>query len=123
MARSDDPACYEEGKVQYDRLAAKDGYKTSVDRLVNGARDHRIALMCSEKEPLDCHRTILVAQSLVEKGVSVVNILADGTLESQDQTLVRLMDRQKTGPIEQAQPDAVGKAVKKRAQEIAYTMS
>jgi uncharacterized protein (DUF488 family) len=47
--------------------------------------------MCAEKEPLKCHRTILVARHLAARGIGVQHILADGRLESQTEVLGRLM--------------------------------
>jgi len=90
-ARSDEPSCYVDGKVQYARLAARTEFKHAIERLLKGAVDHRIALMCAEKEPLDCHRTILVAQSLSERGHEVRHILHDGTIETHNATLDRLL--------------------------------
>lgn len=90
-ARSDDPHCYEGGKVQYDRLAETDLFKHGLKRVLRGIKDgFRIALMCAEKEPLECHRTILVARHLAALGVPVAHILADGRLESHDAALSRL---------------------------------
>src|SRR5258708_17511589 len=65
-ARSDDPNCYENGKVQYDRLAETELFKYGLKRVLRGMRDDfRIALMCVENEPLECRRTILVARHLL----------------------------------------------------------
>ena len=63
-ARSRDPDCYEDGKVQYDRLARTAAFQRGLARVQQGAAQYRLALMCAEKEPLDCHRTILVARHL-----------------------------------------------------------
>ena len=52
----------------------------------------RIAIMCAEKEPLECHRTILVSRVLAERGLSVQHILPDGKLESHDAAMLRLLD-------------------------------
>jgi uncharacterized protein (DUF488 family) len=90
-ARSDDPACYEGGKIQYGRLANTVAFNAGIDRVVSGANTHRIALMCAEKEPLDCHRTILIARVLVERGLDVQHILANGTVEQHGSTMKRLM--------------------------------
>ena len=64
-----------------------------MDRVVHGAAKHRIVLLCAEREPLECHRTLLVAPALDERGVEVVHIHADGRLESHGETMDRLLDR------------------------------
>lgn len=91
-ARSDDPSCYVDGKVQYDRLAESPAFSLGIARVLEGARSHRLALMCAEKDPLDCHRTILVTRELSERGVEVIHILADGSAEPHDQSMARLLD-------------------------------
>ena len=90
--RPDDPSCYEEGRVRYDRLARTPLFREGLQRVLNDAGRERIALMCAEKEPLDCHRAILVGRNLVERGVAVAHILADGSLELHDETMDRLLD-------------------------------
>lgn len=90
-ARSDDPACYEKGRVQYARIAQTAVFQNGLDRVMDGATRYRLALMCAEKDPLECHRTLLVARALVERGVCVDHILADGRLESHDAALTRLL--------------------------------
>jgi uncharacterized protein (DUF488 family) len=90
-ARSSDPGCYVDGKVQYCRLAQTSYFQHGIERVMTGMEKHRIALMCAEKEPLDCHRTILVARSLVAAGVELDHILGNGSVESHDETMVRLM--------------------------------
>jgi uncharacterized protein (DUF488 family) len=92
-ARSSDPACYEEGKVSYARLASTPAFQRGIDRLQAGMASHRIAIMCAEKEPLDCHRTILVARELRKRRVEVSHILASGEVEPHDATIGRLRER------------------------------
>jgi uncharacterized protein (DUF488 family) len=48
------------------------------------------AILCSEAEPLSCHR-LLIARRLVERGVSVAHILRDGTIEPNEVTEERLL--------------------------------
>jgi len=60
--RSADPTCYENGKIQYKRLATKEIFQQGLDRLRKGMATYRIALMCAEKDPLTCHRTILICR-------------------------------------------------------------
>jgi uncharacterized protein (DUF488 family) len=90
-ARSDDRSCYENGRVQYARLARTKSFHSGLDRVMHGAHDHRIALMCAEKEPLECHRSLLVARALVEHGIDVSHILANGSLETHGDAMVRLL--------------------------------
>lgn len=90
--RADDPACYSGGQLRYDRVASTELFMGGVARLANVARTCCVALMCAEKEPLDCHRTLLVVPVLVKQGFDVVHIHADGDLESHDRAMDRLLD-------------------------------
>jgi uncharacterized protein (DUF488 family) len=90
-ARSEDPMCYENGKVQYNRLAHTDLFRRGLERVQNGMKDYRLTLMCAEKEPLECHRTILIARHLADLGLDVQHIHADGRLESHADALSRLV--------------------------------
>jgi len=64
----------------YNELAARPTFKTALDRVIGRGQDTTLCLMCAEKEPLDCHRTVLVSRRLAERGVAVEHLLADGTV-------------------------------------------
>jgi len=68
-----------------------ESFRQGLDRVQEGMKKYRLALLCAEKEPLECHRTILVARFLSARGIAVQHILADGRLESQADILNRLM--------------------------------
>lgn len=89
--RSNDPDDYLDGQVLYKALANKEAFKTGIERLKEGSAKYRIALMCSEKEPLECHRTLLVSQALASSEIVVGHIHADGTVEVHADALVRLL--------------------------------
>ena len=91
--RPDDPACYQNGRLRYARVARTEFFRDGLERVLRGAGRHRIALMCAEKEPLDCHRTLLVSRALDERGVEVQHIHADGTLEPHDRAMLRFLER------------------------------
>jgi uncharacterized protein (DUF488 family) len=97
-ARSDDPACYLYGKVQYERLAATELFQSGLARVMDGARSLRVALLCAEKEPLECHRFVLVARRLAAAGVEVRHLHADGSVESHGDALERLLKLYRMGP-------------------------
>ena len=82
---------YEGGKVRYQRLAQTGLFKSGIERVQAGAGKYRLALMCAEKDPVDCHRTLLVSRALERLGIPVRHILADGKLESQAEAMQRLL--------------------------------
>ncbi len=90
-ARSDNPQCYKYGKVQYDLLAKQPAFSDGIARVTEGMKRFRIAFMCSEKDPLDCHRALLVARAFFERGTPVAHIRADGSLESHESMEARML--------------------------------
>lgn len=88
---SEDPSCYEDGKLKYDRVAETQLFWQGIRRVQEGADQDKIALMCAEKEPLNCHRTILVSRHLESQGLLVQHILEDGALEPHSESIGRLI--------------------------------
>jgi uncharacterized protein (DUF488 family) len=122
-ARSKDPACYDEsGRVSYVRLAATDLFRRGIERLLTGMQKHRIALMCAEREPLDCHRTILVARELERAGAPITHILADGSLEPQRHAMERLASNLKLAETDlfRTPDELIEDAYDKQGSQIAY---
>lgn len=96
-ARSDDPACLIDGAVDYGRLALTPLFQAGLDRVETGLRTHRIALMCMERDPLTCHRCILVGRHLARRGVALRHIHFDGTVETAPEADTRLVRETGTG--------------------------
>jgi len=90
--RSDDPGCCEDGKVSYRGLARTALFQEGLNRVRQGMASYRIALMCSEKDPVSCHRTILVCRHLRSDGIQLRHILEDGAIEENDALIKRLME-------------------------------
>lgn len=90
--RTEYTSCYRNGRVIYERVAKTELFLAGMDRLITGTTKYRIALMCAEKEPLNCHRTLLVAQGLHKLGIPVAHIHADGRVESHQDAMIRLLD-------------------------------
>lgn len=122
-ARSNDPSCYCDGRVQYRALARTELFLSGIERVRVGVeRGYRMALMCAEKDPLDCHRTVLVARTLESDGFSVSHILSDGTLETQDEAAARLIKKLNLNQDDLflSAPDVIDKAFRKQEEKIAY---
>jgi len=90
-ARPEGAQFYQQGRVQYRVLAQSPLFRAGLDRVLKGAQTQRLALLCAEKEPLECHRTLLVARELVSLGASVVHIHADDSLETYADGMKRLL--------------------------------
>ncbi len=76
-------------------------FRAGVDRVIAASRLNRVCMMCSEREPLDCHRCLLIAPALAQRGLNVGHILADGTVEPHAETEERLLAlcRQDARPV------------------------
>lgn len=124
-ARSEDPACYVADKVQYDRLAKTPLFQSGLDRVIEGANNYRIALMCAEKDPLDCHRTILVARELLKRGMTITHILEDGSLESHTKSISRLVTSlgMSLDDMFISRDEIIEQAYSRQANRIAYDQS
>jgi len=80
--RPEDPSLYDaDGHVNYYRTAATAPFERGVTRLIEGTERFRVAIMCGEEDPIDCHRRLLVGRVLVDRGIEVVHIRGDGRLE------------------------------------------
>jgi uncharacterized protein (DUF488 family) len=90
-ARRNEPEAYEGDVASYERIAQLPAFRSGLEIVKENAAERRTALMCAEREPLDCHRTLLVCRNLrgaIDGGM--VHILADGTLEAHTETERRL---------------------------------
>ena len=72
-----------EGHALYGPMSEEAAFTPAVGRLIEGAGRHRIALVCSEGDPQDCHRRLLVGKVLADRGVELRHILPDGTIRTE----------------------------------------
>lgn len=125
-ARPSAPSCYRDGKADYELIARSAAFKSGIERVKCLAPRRRLALLCAEKEPLNCHRAILIAPALIEVGVDVRHILADGSLEDHLHTEQRLLALTGIGPTlfgPRDRTSLIKAAYRKRALEISYTQT
>jgi uncharacterized protein (DUF488 family) len=120
--RSEDPSCYIHGKVQYDLLARTELFQKGIERLREGLKQYRLALMCAERDPIECHRTILVARQLDALGIPVEHILGDSSLESHQHTLGRLLRQIKSPGFDmfRSEKEVIQDAYRIQGDRIAY---
>ena len=93
--RPDDPACYVDGRVDYDRVREQPFFQRGIERVQAAhAQQLRVVLMCSEGKPEQCHRTKLIGETLVALGIPVVHIDEADRLITHDEAILRLTDGQ-----------------------------
>ena len=121
-ARSNDRSCYLNGRVQYARLAQTVLFQSGLDRVLQGTAKYRVTLMCAEKEPLECHRTLLVAKALAARGQPVLHIHADGHLETHEAAMERLLDLTgvSKGDLFRSREELISEALGLQEQRVAY---
>ncbi|NUM54279.1 MAG: DUF488 domain-containing protein [Candidatus Hydrogenedentes bacterium] len=126
-ARRDEETCYVGDQARYDRIAELPIFRAGLDRVIEESQDRSIALMCSEADPLTCHRTILVCRALrkLHPSLPITHILPDASGETHEDALERLVALHKLEPElfgELSSHDGlIERAQDLQAERIAYT--
>jgi uncharacterized protein (DUF488 family) len=84
-----------EGRAEYEGIRATEAFRRGLERLVRGAEFYRLAMLCGEEDPLDCHRGLMITPALGELGVSPCHLRKDGTLETTPAMEQRLLKETK----------------------------
>jgi uncharacterized protein (DUF488 family) len=121
-ARRSERECYLEGRADYGLISQTPAFKRGIERVTQGAAKMRVALMCTEKDPIDCHRCILVTPHLRQQGLQVLHLLSDGSLEDHMQTEKRLLQvfALENKELFRSQDEVVAEAYKKQGEKVAY---
>ncbi len=116
--RPRDHSCYEGGCVNFQRIAERKEFKRGLECLLENASKHRIALMCAEKDPLECHRTIFVSRHLKKYDLHIKHILADGNIENHTEAERRLVGMFKMGPALFESTETIEQAYDQQAKKL-----
>ncbi len=124
-ARSSNSACHRDGRAQYSLIAKTPAFERGIERLREGMENLRVAILCAEKEPLTCHRSILIGRYLHERSFDVQHILEDGSLEGHDASLLRLLalHGMQENNLFHTRDELVAIAYEKQAEQIEYSAS
>lgn len=93
-ARPEDRTLYsKDGYLDFEKARKSVKFQSAVNNVIKGIQaGNNIVLMCTEKDPIECHRAIMVARTFFERNVDVQHILADSSLQSHDFLNQRLID-------------------------------
>ena len=116
---------YCDGVADYEKMAGTEEFRQGLDRVVEGAKKYRIALMCSEHDPLDCHRCLLVGRALAKRGVAVKHILPNGGIMEHAQIEDHLlkMSGRETDDMFAPREERLAAAYRERARKVAFAES
>jgi uncharacterized protein (DUF488 family) len=112
------------GVADYEKMAASPEFRVGLARLTEAAERHLTAVMCSEADPLDCHRCLLVGRALAGGGIDVGHILASGVVVTHAQAEDRLLDLEnlaKAGLLLRSRDERLAEAYRSRCRKVAYT--
>jgi uncharacterized protein (DUF488 family) len=90
-ARIKAPECYKNGQANYELISKHPLFQEGIDRLLKGMENFSIALMCAEKDPINCHRTILICKHLKTYQIQIYHIIDANTSEKHAEVEFRLM--------------------------------
>ncbi|MGP6159409.1 MAG: DUF488 family protein [Vulcanimicrobiaceae bacterium] len=123
-ARPTDPDLYVAGRVSYEAMARSSAFRGGIERVELGIEKYRCALLCAEKDPLDCHRAVLIGRCLQSEGIEVQHIDASGEIEAQEALEWRLLRRYKLEQVplfdSVSSKAATDEAYARRGKELAY---
>ena len=121
-----DRQCYENGRIRYDWVAETPRFAEGLERLSSERAKHRIALLCAEREPLHCHRALLIAPALQQHGAEVHHIHADGQIETHAAAMDRLLDlhglQTEDDLFAQSRTESVALALRRQAQRVGHML-
>jgi len=110
--------------LSFEQIAETEEFKAGLRRLLAATSEHRIALMCAEKEPLECHRSILVCRHLKGHNLCIKHILQDGSTEDHLNAERRLVKMLKIEPTlfepSNTERDFIEQAYGRQARKISY---
>ncbi len=122
-ARRSERDCYQDGKARYERIAKTPSFAEGLDRLRSGIQRHRIALLCAEKDPIICHRMILVCKALRDDPFEIRHIREDGTAESMEAAEERLLAAVglPSKDLFRSREELIDEAYERQSDRIAYS--
>jgi uncharacterized protein (DUF488 family) len=124
--RPQDPQMYSGGVADYEKMAASSEFRLGLARLSEAAAERSLAMMCSEADPLECHRCLLVGRALAEGGSDVRHILASGEImthaEAEDR-LLALENLIEADLLATSREERLARAYRSRSRKFAYSQA
>ena len=121
-ARRAEPESYDGSRARYDLIRQLPAFQEGLARIQRGVESNRIAMLCAEKDPLTCHRAILICRELRALPIEILHIREDGLCETTaaiETRLLRLWGFQ-NGDLFSERSALIELAYDKQSERIAY---
>jgi uncharacterized protein (DUF488 family) len=120
--RPESPALYTDGVADYEKMATSPEFRLGLERLIDAAARRSVAAMCSEADPLDCHRCLLVGRALAGQGADVRHILASGDVVTHAEVEDRLLSLENLAEdlLASSREERLAEAYRSRSRKAGY---
>lgn len=121
-ARRVEHESYQDRQARYDLIRRLPAFRNGLMRLRQQVVGHRPCLLCAEKDPITCHRTVLVCRQLRGEPIEIRHIRADGSIETTAQVEDRLIEAVGLPPAHLflSREELVEQAYELQSERIAY---
>jgi uncharacterized protein (DUF488 family) len=94
-ARQDNNTFYaDDGILDFELFARSKQFQAGVTKIQNSLeKGYSVVLLCAEKNPIQCHRTILVARAFHNLGYTVLHLLPEQKTLTHDQIELELLNK------------------------------
>jgi uncharacterized protein (DUF488 family) len=86
-------------RLAYRDRIRQDEFRRGIAELLAAVRERRMALLCRERDPLDCHRLHLICRHIKPMVGPIRHIMPEAEIEEHARTERRLLERAGTGPL------------------------
>lgn len=124
-ARVEDRSCHTNGKVDFQKVNKLPSFKKGITRILSGSEIFNVTLFCAEKDPITCHRMILVCRELAKYDVEIKHILPNCDIESHDEAEARLLAKLGLNQMHffKSKEEVLEEGYKIQGEKIAYDFS
>jgi uncharacterized protein (DUF488 family) len=121
-ARVEDSSCYVDGKVDFNLVSKTHTFKEGISRIIKGIENYNVVLMCAEKDPITCHRFVLVSRNLLPSVSIIKHIISENTVENHKESEQRMLKLHKLNHAELFRSDSqiLNDAYERQGKKIAY---
>lgn len=120
-ARCTDPHCIRDGKIDFTKVAKRKEFQSGITRIKQGLLKFNIALMCSEKDPTTCHRTILIAREFIKNNIDIQHIFPDDTIKQHSKLMQNIAyENNYDNDLFMSEEDKINQSYKLQAGKMGY---